>query len=256
MDCARTFIRIGCKDVHIVYRRTREEMPASWHEIYEAKDEGVKYNFLESPTRIISRKGKVVGLKCQKMELGPPDASDRRSPLPIKDSDHVIEADCVISAIGQDCDISYLDEMPKVKRARWNTIVVNEDTMQTDVVDIFAGGDTVHGPQTLVHACGQGRRAAQSIDQYLNGEKVRISDEQLVEKIIKSIGAYDPGEVVPNPKGWPRVEMPVSGWHLKLRSFSEVELGYPPEEAMEEASRCMRCYIIGMAAVTENGGTG
>ena len=256
MDCVRTFVRLGCPDVHIVYRRTEKEMPADPHEIHDSKDEGVKYDFLVAPTRIVAKKGKVVGLECQKMELGPPDDSGRRRPVPIKGSEHVIEADCVISAIGQDCDLGYLEEEPDVEKTKWNTIVTDADTLQTKTPDVFAGGDVQTGPMMLVTACGQGRRAAQGIDQYLSGREVRISDEQVMENVIAKIGAYDKDEVVPEAKGRKRVDMPVIGHELKVGSFKEVELGLPPETAMEEAARCMRCYIVGMAGVISVNGEG
>ncbi|MEE8483839.1 MAG: FAD-dependent oxidoreductase [Nitrospinota bacterium] len=253
MDCVRTFVRLGCKDVNIVYRRTIKEMPADPHEIHEAQEEGVKLNFLLAPTQVIAKRKKVVGLECQKMELGPPDDSGRRRPVAIEGSEHVIECDCIISAIGQDADLFYLEEEQDVKKTKWKTAIVNEDTHQTDVPDIFAGGDMVDGPLTLVAACGQARRAAQGIDQYIRGEKVQISDAQIVDKAINQIGAYDPDEVVPEVKGWQRKEMPICDIKLKNGSFTEVELGYPPEDAMEEAARCMRCYIVGMAGIVENG---
>ena len=256
MDCVRTFIRLGCPDVHIVYRRTEKEMPADPHEIHESKDEGVKYDFLVAPTQIVAKKGKVVGLECQKMELGPPDDSGRRRPVPVKGSEYVIEADCIISAIGQDCDIGYLEEEPDIEKTSWSTIITDEDTLQTKIPDIFAGGDVQTGPMMLVTAVGQARRAAQSIDQYLSGKEIRISDDQLMENIIAKIGAYDKDEVVPEAKGRKRADMPIVNHDLKCGSFEEVELGLPLDAAMEEASRCMRCYIVGMAGVVGTNGKG
>jgi formate dehydrogenase beta subunit len=248
MDCARTYRRLGSK-VTVVYRRTEKELPADPHEVHESKDEGVEYAFLEAPTRIIAKDGKIAGLECQKMELGEPDASGRRRPVAVKGSEHVIEADCIISAIGQDCDIFYLKEDPNIKITKWDNPVVHPDTMQTDVADVFAGGDCVTGPLTLVTATGQGRRAAQSILQFLEGKPVDISDEQRVENLIAAVGAYNKKETVSMPKGWKRQEMPVCDRESKLHTFTEVELGYDQKQAMEEAARCMRCYIIGMASV-------
>lgn len=256
MDCARTYRRLGSK-VTVVYRRTEKELPADPHEVHESKDEGVEYAFLEAPTRIIAKDGKITGLECQKMELGEPDASGRRRPVPVKGSEHVIEGDCIISAIGQDCDVFYLKEDPNIKITKWDNPVVHPDTLQSDVADVFAGGDCVTGPLTLVMATGQGKRAAQSIDQYLRGEAVRIADEQRVENLIAAIGAYDKKEVISMPGGWKRQEMPIISHDLKVGSFEEVELGYSQNQAMEEASRCMRCYIVGMASVTrKEGGEG
>jgi len=253
MDCVRTFARLGCKDVSIVYRRTEKELPADVHEIREAKEEGVLFKFLLAPTKIIAKRNKVVGLECQKMELGEPDESGRRRPQAIKGSEHILDCDLVISAIGQDCDIGYLEEEPAIEKTKWDTIVTHEDTMQTAVPDVFAGGDVQTGPDTLVTAAGQGRRAAQSIGQFLSGEEVKISDEQLVEKIIRGLGAYDKNEIIPEVGGWARQEMPICDLESKNHSFKEVELGYEQEKAMDEASRCMRCYIVGMVAVTGGG---
>lgn len=256
MDCVRSFIRLGAEDVRIVYRRTKKELPADPHEIAESEDEGVVYNFLLAPTKIIAKKGKFVGLECQKMELGEPDESGRRRPVAIKGSEHVIEADCIISAIGQDCDIGYLEEEPTVEKTSWSTIITNEDTYQTAVPDVFAGGDVVSGPLNLVTAVGHARRAAQGIAQFLKGEKIELSEEQNMEKLIASIGAYDPREKVAEPSGRERVPMPICDRESKIGSFKEVELGYPQEQAMDEASRCMRCYIVGMASVTGNSNGG
>ncbi|MDH4184596.1 MAG: FAD-dependent oxidoreductase [Nitrospinota bacterium] len=255
MDCARTYRRLGSK-VTVVYRRTAKELPCDPHEYSESLEEGVEYMFLEAPTRIIAKDGKVTGLESQKMELGEPDASGRRRPVAVKGSEHVIEADCVISAIGQDCDIYYLKEDPRIQITKWDNPVVDPLTYQSHVPDVFAGGDCVTGPATLVDAVGQAKRAAQGIDQYLRGEEVRVSDDQLMEKVIAKIGAYDKKEVIPNyPKGWSRVPMPICDKDLKQNTFTEVELGYTQAQAMEEASRCMRCYIVGMACVT-NGAKG
>jgi formate dehydrogenase beta subunit len=253
MDCVRTFIRLGCKDVSIVYRRTEKELPADPHEIHEAKEEGVQFKFLLAPTKIVAKNGKVTGLECQKMELGEPDESGRRRPKALKGSEHVIACDMIIAAIGQDCDLGYLDEAPDIKKTAWNTIITDDDTLQTDLPDIFAGGDVQTGPLTLVDSVGQARRAAQSIGQYLRGEPIGITDEQIMEKVIAGIGAYDRAEIVPEPDGWDRKPMRTCGMELQKSSFTEVELGYSQEEAMEEASRCMRCYIVGMACVPGDG---
>lgn len=252
MDCVRSWIRLGCKDVNIVYRRTKKELPADPHEVHESEDEGVNYCFMLAPTKLVADKsGKVIGLECQKMEMGPPDESGRRKPMPVPGSEHIVEGDMIISAIGQDCDIFFLKEVPEVKITKWKTIITNEETYQTDVPDIFAGGDVVSGPLNLVTAVGHARRAAQCMGQFLRGEKVGISDEQRMEKVIATIGVYDKNEKIPVPGGWARQEMPICGRQDKIGSFKEVELGYALEAAVEEASRCMRCYVVGMACVPE-----
>lgn len=254
MDCVRSYVRLGCKDVNIVYRRTKKELPADPHEVAESEDEGVVYNFMLAPTKLVADKnGKVVGLECQKMEMGPPDESGRRKPMPVKGSEHVVEGDLVISAIGQDCDIFFLKEEPSIQVTKWKTVIADEETHQTAVPDVFAGGDVVTGPLNLVTAVGHARRAAQSMGQFLRGEKVGVSDEQRMEKIIAGVGVYDRSEKIPQVKGWERKPMPICSRGDKLGSFNEVELGYPLADAVEEASRCMRCYVVGMACVPEGG---
>ncbi len=254
MDCVRSYVRLGCDDVNIVYRRTKKEMPADPHEVRESEDEGVRYNFLLAPTKLVKENGKLAGLECQKMELGPPDESGRRKPMAVKGSEHLLKADMVISAIGQDCDINYLKEEGAIQTTKWRTIVTDEDTYQTAVPDVFAGGDVVSGPLNLVTAVGHARRAAQSIGQFLRGESVAPFDSQIMENMIRGIGAYDREEVVPQAGGWPRKEMPTCDRKDRLGTFKEIELGYSLEEVVEESSRCMRCYIVGMACVPADGG--
>jgi glutamate synthase (NADPH/NADH) small chain len=172
MDSARTALRLG-GDVTIVYRRAREQMPARAEEIHHAEQEGVKFKLLNNPVRIIGDdRHRVVAMECIKMELGEPDESGRRRPVPIKGSEFTMELDTVIVAIGNKPNPLIPQTMPELETTKWGTIVVNEQTMQTSVPGVFAGGDIVSGAATVILAMGQGRIAASSINRYLaDGEK-------------------------------------------------------------------------------------
>ena len=249
MDCCRSPIRMGAKEVTIVYRRTKKELPADPHEVHDSEIEGVKYIFLAAPKRVIAENGKVTGLECFRMELGQPDASGRRRPVVVEGSEFVVPADIIIQAIGQDCDLSILNGVDGVKVTRWQTIAADPDTFQTDIPYIFAGGDVFNGPLTIVDASGNAKRAAESIDQYLSGKPVSLSVNEKLDKVIKKLGAYSKNEKVGKKAGWDRVAMPTIDINERISSFTEVELGYTLHQAVEEASRCMRCYQIGMVTL-------
>lgn len=165
VDAARTALRLGAKKVTILYRRSRAEMPASPREVKEAEEEGVKIQFLVAPSKIFGEDGKVAALECIRMELGEFDKSGRRRPIPIKGSEFVIRLDTLISAIGEAPDVSILPT--KIEIARGNTIKVNPLTLETNLPGVFAGGDAVSGPATVLEAIGAGVRAAFSIMRYL-----------------------------------------------------------------------------------------
>jgi glutamate synthase (NADPH/NADH) small chain len=173
MDSARTALRLG-GDVTIVYRRAREQMPARAEEIHHAEQEGVKLMLLNNPTRIIGdERHRVVAMECIKMELGAPDESGRRRPVPVEGSQFIMELDTVIVAIGNKPNPLIPQTMPELQTTKWGTIVVDEGTMQTSVPGIFAGGDIVSGAATVILAMGQGRIAAASMDKYLNGARAK-----------------------------------------------------------------------------------
>ncbi|MFQ5559044.1 MAG: FAD-dependent oxidoreductase [Nitrospinota bacterium] len=253
MDCARSPIRAGASEVTVVYRRTKKELPADPHEIHDSEAEGVKYAFLVAPKRIVAENGKVVGLECAKMELGPPDDSGRRRPVPIKDSDYVIPCDVIIQAIGQDCDLSPLSGVEDVKINKWDNIEADADTLQTDVEWLFTGGDVFTGPLSLVDSCGNGRRAAESMHQYLQGEKPSLSNDEKMDKVMKKLGVYNADEKVGRIGGWERNPMPELPVAERTDSFIEVQTGLTLKTATDEASRCMRCYYVGMVALEKNG---
>ena len=166
MDAVRSARRLGA-EAFIVYRRAREQMPADEAEIEETEEEGIVFHFLTNPTRVLGKDGKMTGLECLQMELGEPDESGRRRPLPVEGSEFPIEADMMIQAISQRPDISWLEEDSKLKTTRWQTFEVDSETNETSVPGVFAAGDTVTGPATIVEAIADARKAVKGILDYL-----------------------------------------------------------------------------------------
>ncbi len=171
IDVARTALRIGSRDVFILYRRTKAEMPASKTEIHHLEEEGVKIEFLAAPVAIHGKEGRLDRIECIRMKLGEPDASGRRRPIPISGSNFMIEADAIIPAISQMVDDTAAKGL-NVKRTRWGTFETDPDTLQTSIPWIFAGGDDVLGPQTVAKASYQGKIAARSIMRFLKDNQV------------------------------------------------------------------------------------
>ncbi|HHY98997.1 MAG TPA: NADPH-dependent glutamate synthase [Firmicutes bacterium] len=172
MDSARTALRLGAEEVTIVYRRSRKEMPARHEEIINAEEEGVKFALLTNPIRVIGNEKKwVSGLECIKMELGEPDESGRRRPVPVPGSEFVMEIDTMISAIGTDPNPLLPKLIPGLKVGRHGNIEVDPETGMTNIPGIFAGGDIVTGSATVIAAMGAGKVAARGIDRYLRGSK-------------------------------------------------------------------------------------
>ncbi|MDH3329631.1 MAG: NAD(P)-dependent oxidoreductase [Desulfobulbaceae bacterium] len=169
IDVARTALRTGSDKVFILYRRTKEEMPASKAEIHHLEEEGVRVEMLAAPVKIHSKNGKLNGVECIRMELGEPDDSGRRRPVPKEGSNFIIEADSIIPAISQNVDHT-ADKGLDFKLAPWGTYDVDPETLQTSIKWIFAGGDNVLGPQTAAKAVYQGKVAAESIQRYLEGK--------------------------------------------------------------------------------------
>ena len=171
MDAARTSLRLGADEVTIVYRRSREELPARIEEVHHAEEEGVHFHFLVNPTEVLGDEaGNVIGMQCIKMELGEPDESGRRRPIPIKDSEFVIDLDTVIVAIGNSPNPIIPHTTPGLEVSRWGTIVINDETGMTSLPGVFAGGDIVTGAATVISAMGQGKRAARGIHDFLSNK--------------------------------------------------------------------------------------
>ncbi|MBA4390890.1 MAG: dihydropyrimidine dehydrogenase subunit A [Syntrophus sp. (in: bacteria)] len=249
MDCVRSSFRIGKPDVHLVYRRTKTEMPADPVEIREAEEEGVNFHYLCNPKRIIEKNGKVTGVECIRMELGEPDQSGRRRPVPVPDSEFIIDTDILIPAIGQVVDFSCLEKKEDFSLTKWNTFQVNQETFETSIKGIFSAGDCETGPDVLVRACGNGKRAAWKIDEYLKGEEPKPRMSEKFVRFFGDVKVYDKKENLGIVGGTHRHHLKTMEPEIRKWVFDEVEDGYRTNEAIEEASRCLRCYRIGMIAV-------
>jgi len=248
IDCVRSAFRAGFTDANIVYRRSRSEMPADDVEIEDAEKEGVHFHFLTLPTRIITENNRVTAVECIRMELGEPDESGRRRPVPVEGSEFIIETDVLIPAIGQDVDLSLLPDDSAIEQTKWSTIVVDADSMMTTRKGVFSGGDCVTGPDVLIGALAAGYDAAIAIDQYLRGEKIALPDFRRREKIVGKIGVYNKNEKLGIVGGVPMSTMGHLPPETRIHSFDEVELGFSAEAAIREAERCLRCYRVALFA--------
>ncbi len=171
MDAVRTSKRLGAKNAYIIYRRSEVELPARKEEVHHAKQEGIEFMLLENPLEFIGDNGWLKGVKLQKMELGEPDASGRRRPMPVKGSEHILDVDMAVIAIGNGSNPIIQKTTPDLEFNKWGNIVVKEETMKTSKEGVFAGGDIVTGGATVILAMGAGRKAAQAIDDYLKNKK-------------------------------------------------------------------------------------
>ncbi|MBW2056786.1 MAG: FAD-dependent oxidoreductase [Deltaproteobacteria bacterium] len=249
IDCVRSSLRIGKTDVNLVYRRSRKEMPADEVEIRDAEEEEVKFHFLCNPVKVVAKDNKVVGVECIRMELGEPDESGRRRPIPIPGSEFFIDCDIVIPAIGQAVDLGFLEGMKEIETTRWKTLVVNPKTFETTRKGIFSAGDCVTGPDVLVRAAGNGKRAADKIDKYLRGMPVEPSEEERLEDLMAAIGVYDKEEMIGAVGGQERKRLRMLEPEQRRQTFEEVEKGFPVPVAKEEAERCLRCYRVSLVAL-------
>ncbi|MCL0089525.1 FAD-dependent oxidoreductase [Dehalococcoidia bacterium] len=240
LDSARTALRFGAEEVNIYYRRSRAEMPVSEVEYEQTVAEGVKINFLVSPTRIVTEGWKVSGLQCVQMKLGEPDDSGRRRPIPIEDSGTFIEADTVIAAVGQAPDLSFLPADSALERTRWETLVVDSNTLATNLPGVFAGGDFVTGPGLVIDAIAAGRRGALAIDRYFRRDASPVQMYDLKGEIAQKPA---PEETEEEWEAQPRVPMPILPPEERRRSFDEIERGFSEERGREEAKRCLRCDL-------------
>ncbi len=253
IDCVRSSFRIGKSDVNLVYRRSRKEMPADDVEIRDAEEEQVKFHFLCNPVKVVAKDGKVVGVECIRMELGEPDESGRRRPIPVPGSEFFIDCDIVIPAIGQGIDLRFLEGMTEIETTKWQTLVINEESFETSAPGIFSAGDCVTGPDVLVRAAGNGKRAADKIDKYLLGERVLPPDEDRLEDLMATVGVYEEDEDVGMVGGQERKHLDMLDPEERRHTFDEVEMGFPIPVAREEAERCLRCYRIGLVALGPKG---
>jgi len=238
IDAARTSLRAGADKVTIVYRRSRDEMPANPAEIVAAEEEQIHFRFLSAPNDLQVADGRITGLEVLRMELGEPDPSGRRRPVPVDGSEEMVPCDLIVEAVGQMPDLDFLehDGMPTLPVTRWSTIDASEDTLQTTVPYIFTGGDCFTGPGLMVEAIGAGRYAARSIHYWLEkGEIPPVEHRQtqlLGESLFESIVGVSPK---------PRVHEPVVSLQDRLGTFKEVEGTIDEEDAVYECGRCLNC---------------
>ena len=244
MDCVRTSLRLGAEKVYLIYRRSEKEMPANPEEIEAAHDEGIEFVLLSAPHRIVEEDGNLTNLEYLKMELGEPDESGRRRPVPVEGSETLIPLDNLILAIGQYSDFSFLETNRRIKdleKTKWNSIVTDADTNQTAIPYVFGGGDGgFEGPGILVEAVGDGRKAARAIHLYLAGEEMKFPEGRMKPKdtipgtIFDSISGIE-------KKG--RIKLSQIDAKTRIHNVEEVDLTITEEEALKEANRCMNCCL-------------
>jgi heterodisulfide reductase subunit A len=232
VDAARVARRLGVGDITVIYRRSRAEMPAIPSEIEEMEREGIKIQFLAAPVKVLSKDDRVSGIQCVRMELGAPDASGRRRPVPIKGSEFTIDVDNVIIAVGQAVNKAALPE--GLAYTSWGTLSVDPVTLQTNIDAVFAGGDVVSGPADVIAAVAAGKEAAISIDRYLRGVDVKEGRPETITK-VKEVSKAG---IRPEARhAMPTLEPGKRG------GFDEVELGFDEKTAVAEAQRCLNCAV-------------
>ena len=241
VDCARTAKRLGAEEVTMVYRRSGSEMPASEEEVKAAEDEGVKIEFLTTPSRFSAENKKLAKMECVRMKLGEPDASGRPRPIPVKGSEFTIPVDTVIAALGQAPQADFAKELG-VSLSKRGGIEIDTKTGATNVEGVFAGGDVVTGPAFVIDAIAAGKKAARSIHQCLGGQHLEPAEEWKEPEKLSEAEIKDRKNRVASKN---RVAMREEPSEERVRDFSEVALGYSVEEAAEEASRCLAGQIEG-----------
>jgi ferredoxin len=239
IDAARTCLRLGSREVTIAYRRTRSEMPADVEEVEQAEEEGIQLAFLTVPVEVIHKDGCLEGLNCLRAKLVAMEGQDRKYPKPIEGSEFLMEADVIICAIGQRVDAECMQSVAELDWTRRKTIHANMATQETSVPGVFAAGDAVTGPATVIEAIGGGKRAAQAIDRYLEG-----IPQPKMPPVPTRRGRIDYLEVTASQKmTLKRPHMPLLNVDRRRTTFQQVELGYTEEMVKSEARRCLRCDI-------------
>ena len=242
MDAARTAIRLGAKNVQVVYRRTRNEMPANLWEIEEAEEEGVHFNYLATPIECKGEEG-VSGLVCQQMELGEPDESGRRRPVPTDMAPFVLSASSILAAVGQKPDFEPFKGDESIKLNKYGYLEVDPYTLATSKPGVFVGGDAVSGGGTIIEAINAGKVAAKYMDKYLRGEPVVEDLEDKTKRLAVYLGAQDSREPLADVVDYgARQGMPMVEPEVRKHNFEATELGYSLEQERLEADRCLRCH--------------
>jgi len=242
MDCARSAMRLGADEVHVLYRRTKEDMPADKAEIESAIEEGIQFHFLENPVGLVSKGKKLTGVRITKMGQTEPDASGRRGVKAIEGSEYNFDCDYIISAIGQQVDQDVLPSDNSVELNNKGCIKTDSMTKATGRKGVFAGGDCVLGPATLIHAMADGMVAACSIDDYIKLGEVRFSPLYRIRQILSDNKMLASDCELPPVKSMARVRQSELDPEYRKRVFDEVEKNISDDEAHDEAMRCMRCF--------------
>jgi len=237
MDAARSSFRLGAKEVFILYRRTREEMPVDPLELEQVEEEGIKVHYLTQPIQALSKDGsKVSGVRCIRNQLGEPEKDGRRRPVPVEGTEFDIDIDLLIPAVSQSPDISFLPEEIGLEISKWDRLSVNPETFETNVHGIFAGGDFVTGPRDVIRVIADGRRAALSIHAYLSGEEFENKPAYFTS--VSEV------KIDPDLEKIPRQKIDTIPIQERKSVDREVELGFSKEVALREATRCLQCHIF------------
>lgn len=234
LDAVRTLKRLGSDDAFVLYRRSLKEMPVTDQEIEECQEEGIRIETLVQPISIAEKNGNAKAIECIRMELGKKDESGRSRPIPIDGSEFVIEVDGIVSAVGQQPEWTCLGSDCACTLTEWGTMDVNKRTLQTDVPDIFAGGDAVTGPKTVVEAIEAGKQSAISIDRYIRGADLdsgRDTERPCIDMKPRINGTLHAS----------RISMPIIPPELRINNFDEIKTGFNTEQAENEAERCLKC---------------
>ena len=238
IDAARTALRSGAREVSIIYRRSKAEMPAIKREIEAGLEEGVKIMELTAPARIITQNGRLTGVECLAMELGEYDNTGRRRPVPIPDSEFAFPVDNLILAIGEEPDLSFLSPGHSFEISKRNTVLANPETLATGCPGVFAAGDAVTGPSTIADSIAGGKLAAESIHKFLRGQPI------IREYSVTAPSPYvEPVKRMEEDFELQRFPMPCAPTAERVRNFGVVELGLSEEMTLKEAQRCLRCDL-------------
>lgn len=235
IDCARSSLRLGAKEVFIIYRRTLEEMPAGEAEVRMAEEEGIKMHYLTSPVKIIGgHDQKVTHLECIKNKLGKPDEKGRRRPIPIEGSNFIIPVDMIIAAIGQSPDTGFLSKRFGIEINHWGMPIIDPESFMTTKNGVFAGGDCITGPRNIIEVVADGRKAARSIHKFLMGEERKGYQFYYKDQ--------SPSERMPDYESVPRQSQNALPMKERWNLNAEVERGLSRENTFKEAGRCLLCH--------------
>ena len=251
MDCVRSALRLGAKEVHLIYRRTKEDMPADADEIKAAEEEGVIFHYLSNPSSIVSKDGRIIGVDLRSMKQTEPDKRGRIGVAEIEGSDQFFACGTVIAAIGQRVDRAALSADDSLLLDSSGKIVATPGLQTTNRAGVFSAGDCATGPATLIAAMAGGMEAAQNIDRYLQTGKVAISAQRRIRQILNDNNMFEgecPDRLVLPKERLHQAELEPEA---RAKSFDEVEGDIPQMDAYQEAERCLRCYRI-YSVVTEN----